>query len=209
MGLLKLISAGLRRIKYYIIVNVIAFIAGGIIGSMSWGNLGEQLYNELKKTAGFISPTNPLQVFTYILGHNMFIAYVLGYVLGILIATPLLVMVINGIGISSVVAYFSAKSHIPVPLVVLALLPHGSFEVPALILASSVGIDFGVSTWKRLLKKIPKEEYHSRLKEEGAILILTVILLVVAATIETSLIVLGSMIAKNIGNGTIIPSKWS
>ncbi len=189
MGYFRLLVKGLKRIKYYILVNIAAFTIGIIVGVLMWQDLAEQVMNEFEDINNLLS-MGPLDVFLYILQHNMFIAYPLSYVLGITVIIPALIMLINGAGVSALVVYFEATTGIPAVFSVAAMLPHGVLEVPAVILAASTGIDFGVSTWLKILKKIPMEEYLERLKQQAVILLFVLILLVIAAAIETALIML-------------------
>lgn len=190
-ALIHLSMSGLRRIKYYIIANTIAFIIGIIVGILHWSTIGEKLSKELYGITKELS-INPFYAYTYILGHNLIIAIPLGFLLGVTIIVPTMVALINGAGISAIVMYIQEKLGIPAILSVYAMLPHGIFEVPAFIIATSCGIDFGVSTWKRLLNRIPSNEYRIRLREELTLLLISVILFIIAAAIETSLIILTS-----------------
>lgn len=193
--LIELSLSGLKRIKYYAIANTVVFVLGIILGTMYWDTMGKQiadeLYNITKEIIG-----NPLYTYAYILGHNLLIAIPLGFFLGVTIIAPTIVTLINGLGISAVVVYMQEEVGVPILLSIYAMLPHGVFEVPALLLATSCGIDFGVSTWKRILRKMSNEEYKQRLREELALITVVVILLVIAAAVETSLIVLASFIGE-------------
>lgn len=191
--LIHLSTSGLKRIKYYIITNTIAFVMGVILGVLFWDTIGEQLSKELYDITKELS-VNPLYTYIYILGHNLVIAIPLGFFLGITIAAPTIIALVNGVGISAIVVYAQEKLGIPAILSIYAMLPHGVFEVPAFIIATSCGIDFGVSTWKKILNRIPSEEYKARLKEEAALLLISVILFAIAAAIESSLIILASIL---------------
>lgn len=191
--LIHLSTSGFKRIKYYIITNTIAFIMGAILGLLFWDIIGEQLFRELYDITKEL-PVNPLYTYMYILGHNLIIAIPLGFLLGITIIAPTIIALINGVGISAMVVYIQEKLGIPVILSIYVILPHGVFEIPALIIATSCGIDFGISTWKKILNKISSKEYKTRLKEEVALLLISVILFVMAAAIESSLIILASIL---------------
>ncbi len=191
MGYIGLLVEGLKRIRYYIMVNVVAFGTGIIVGIIMWKDLAEQVMNELGDINNLLS-LSPLDVFLYILQHNMFIAYPLSYALGITVIVPAIIMLVNGAGVSALVVYFEATTGVPAVFSVAAMLPHGVLEVPAVILAASTGIDFGVSTWLKIFKKISMDEYKNRIKQQAAILLLTFVLLTTAAAIETGLIVLAT-----------------
>ncbi len=195
--IVSLSITGLKRIKYYILVVSIAFILGSILGVFYWDSLGEQLFKNVSGIAEEISD-NPLYTYAYILSHNLLIIIVIGFLLGVTIITPPLVALFNGLGISSIVLYVQEKLGIPAVISVYSMLPHGAFEIPSLIIATATGIDFGVTLWKKILKRIDREEYRIRLKQQLALVIIAVVLLVIAAAIETSLIMLSSIIGEGI-----------
>ena len=191
--LIHLSTSGLKRIKYYVVTNTIAFVMGTMVGVLYWDIIGEQLSKELYGIAEELS-ANPLYTYIYILGHNLMIAIPLGFFSGITIAAPTIIALVNGASISAIVVYVQEKLGVPAILSIYAMLPHGVFEVPAFIIATSCGIDFGVSTWKRILNKISSGKYKARLKEEVALLLVSVILFAIAAAIESSLIILASIL---------------
>ncbi len=197
-SLITLSISGLKRIKYYILVVTIAFILGSLLGVFYWNILGEQLFESMSSIAEEIT-VNPLYTYTYILSHNLLIIIVIGFLLGVTIIAPPLVALFNGLGISSIVVYVQEKLGIPAIISVYSMLPHGVFEIPALIISTATGVDFGVTLWKKIFKRIEKEEYIHRLKQQLALALTSILLLVVAAAIETSLIIL----ALNIGGGVV------
>ena len=197
-SLITLSISGLKRIKYYILVVTIAFILGSLLGVFYWNILGEQLFESMSSIAEEIT-VNPLYTYTYILSHNLLIIIVIGFLLGVTIIAPPLVALFNGLGISSIVVYVQEKLGIPAIISVYSMLPHGVFEIPALIISTATGVDFGVTLWKKIFKRIEKEEYIHRLKQQLALALTSILLLVVAAAIETSLI----MLASSIGGGVI------
>ncbi len=197
-SLITLSISGLKRIKYYILVVTIAFILGSLLGVFYWNVLGEQLFESMSGIVEEIT-VNPLYTYTYILSHNLLIIIVIGFLLGVTIIAPPLVALFNGLGISSIVIYVQEKLGIPVIMSVYSMLPHGVFEIPALIISTATGVDFGVTLWKKIFKRIEKEEYIYRLKQQLALVLTSILLLVIAAAIETSLI----MLALSIGGGVI------
>ena len=197
-SLIALSISGLKRIKYYILVVTIAFLLGGLLGVFYWNVLGEQLFESMSGIVEEIT-VNPLYTYAYILSHNLLIVVVIGFLLGVTIITPPLVALFNGLGISSIVVYVQEKLGIPAIISVYSMLPHGVFEIPALIMSTATGVDFGVTLWKKIFRRIEKEEYIHRLKQQLALALTSILLLVVAAAIETSLI----MLASSIGGGVI------
>ncbi len=191
MGYLRILLEGLWRIRYYILVSTIAFAVGIVVGVIVWEDMAQQVMNEFGNINEILS-MGALEVYLYILQHNLFIAFPLSYGLGITVVAPIIIMLVNGAGVSALVVYFEATMGIPAVFSIAAMLPHGVLEVPAVILAASTGIDFGVSTWLKVFKRISMEEYKKRLKQQVTILLLVFILLVTAAAIETGLIMMAS-----------------
>jgi stage II sporulation protein M len=69
----------------------------------------------------------------------------------------------------------------------LKLLPHGIFELPAIILA----LAFGLRTGMFIFSKKPELEFRYRIKNALRVFVFVIVpLLVIAAIIETSLIFL-------------------
>ncbi|MDO8691700.1 MAG: stage II sporulation protein M [Dehalococcoidia bacterium] len=71
---------------------------------------------------------------------------VLGYTLGLV---PFLFLVVNGMLIGLVVGDLASTAG--PEMVIRALAPHGVLEVPALLLATSLGFRVALAVWKRLL----------------------------------------------------------
>lgn len=73
------------------------------------------------------------------------------------------------------------------PLIILRLLPHGVFELPAVILSLGLGVKLGFS----IFSKEPWDKFVHNLKNSIAIFLLIVLpLLIIAAIIESALIFL-------------------
>ncbi len=191
MGYFKILLEGLWRIRYYILVSIVAFAVGIVVGVIVWEDMAKQVMNEFGNVNEILS-MGALEIYLYILQHNLFIAFPLSYGLGITVVAPIIIILVNGAGVSALVVYFESTMSIPAVFSIAAMLPHGVLEIPAIILAASTGIDFGVSTWLKVFKKISMEEYKKRLRQQVAILLLVFLLLVAAAAIETGLIMMAS-----------------
>ena len=105
-----------------------------------------------------------------------FLDIILGPLLGIF---PLFSIILNG----GLIGWFAHKEGL---IVFLAIVPHGIFEIPAFLLSAAIGLKLG----REVLKG--KEERHLKdelLKGLRAYLILVLLLLLIAALIESGLIV--------------------
>ncbi len=105
-----------------------------------------------------------------------FLDIILGPLLGVF---PLFSVILNG----GLIGWFAQKEGL---IVFLAIVPHGIFEIPAFLLSAAIGLKLGREVLKR------KEERHLKdelLKGLRAYLILVLLLLFIAALIESGLIV--------------------
>lgn len=96
---------------------------------------------------------------------------------------PVLALTVNGwlLGFLSVIVT-SEKS---LGFVLAALLPHGIFEIPALILGEAAALSFGTALILALLKKERRSLLLPNLKRNLRYLVIALVLLLPAAIIET------------------------
>lgn len=98
---------------------------------------------------------------------------------------PVLMGVIpNGFIIGLMAGYFEAEKFVHRSTFFLGLLPHGLFELPAVILSATVGIIWGSRNWRSLFSGGAFGSLGAHLKSSLAFLPLIIILLLVAAFIE-------------------------
>jgi stage II sporulation protein M len=101
----------------------------------------------------------------------------------ILCLSPILSLTINGWFIGLVSVEVVQKESIGFLLA--GLLPHGVFEIPALILGQAAALSFGMMVMLALLKKEKRSLILPALKQNLRYLAIAVILLLPAAIIET------------------------
>ncbi|MGE5894185.1 MAG: stage II sporulation protein M [bacterium] len=110
-----------------------------------------------------------------------FLSFWLGMILGLV---PAVSAVTNGLLLGLVL---SLRADIGLTAIILKLLPHGVFEIPAMVIAWGLGIWRG--SW--LLRKNREESYRDRAgKAYHVFFFLVIPLLMIAAVIEGSLIAL-------------------
>ncbi|MGV8152358.1 MAG: stage II sporulation protein M [Candidatus Nanoarchaeia archaeon] len=145
-------------------------------------------FNEeiLELMSGLVEKTEGLGFFglwKYIFLNNLkssFFAFVLGVGFSIF---PIFVLVINGYVLGFVMNQVASYSSI---LQLWRILPHGVFEIPAILISIGLGIKLG----SYLFVKHEKNEFLKWILYSGFIfLVFVVLLLVVAALIESFLIV--------------------
>ncbi len=173
----------IKKSSNYIYALLILFAFSSFLGFILKENLiflDEFLKNIIKKTSGL----NALELIVYILLNNG-LAAALSILLGIFIGIfPLLNSIANGV----VLGYVLGKAHeIGGLLVFWRLLPHGIFELPAILIALGLGTKLGFVIFS---KSENKREEFKELFYNSINVFLTVIvpLLVIAAIIEGVLI---------------------
>jgi stage II sporulation protein M len=185
-----------REMKHYFIVSVLVFGIGLLLGAAYADQFSAFLKNEvqgIQKLSNFLSEKNNQQLwfFVVIFLNNttkaiMFIF--LGLLFGVL---PLFMLIANGMILGYVLTAQSQES--TWMLVLKGIVPHGIFEIPAILLACAYGIKLGGLVGKMTLHAfLPKVGIHAR-SELGIVLKLTKPLIIVitstlliAAVIEST-----------------------
>lgn len=90
----------------------------------------------------------------------------------------------NGMFIGLLAGLFEYERNLPKSSFFLSLLPHGIFEIPAILLAATVGVIWGVRNWRSLLRGGGIGSLGTHAKESMAFIPLLFALLVIAALME-------------------------
>ncbi|MDA3839740.1 MAG: stage II sporulation protein M [Patescibacteria group bacterium] len=183
-GLLK--HKKLRKyFKFSSILFIIFFILGFLFASKN-KEASQVFFEALSDKYLFAVDYNFLQLFLFIFKNNLliaFIAYSSGFIFGL---PTLFILVINSFVIGLVVKI--ATYDLGIFSIIFSMLPHGIFEIPAILLALSLGFILGDSLFGFLFKKKSfKKEFIFSLK---LFFYLVVPLLFIAALVESGLIVL-------------------
>ena len=178
----KLSFAYLKENKNYFFAILAIFLASFMAGFFYPVFFAEFIKNLMIELSERIKGMNFLQLFVFIIKNNLSVAFIgmlLGIVLGI---APIFLAFFNGY----VLGFVSSKTVSATNFFVLfRLVPHGIFELPALVLSLGLGLKLGIS----VLVKNKKENFFSNLKNSLIVFIYVVLpLLIIAAIIETSLI---------------------
>jgi len=111
-------------------------------------------------------------------------ALLLSFILSpILCLVPILALTVNGLLLGSVSAMVVQEKSLG--FVLAALLPHGIFELPALIIGEAAALSFGAMVTLALFKKEARGRLLPNLKQNLKYLVIAFGLLVPAAIIET------------------------
>ncbi|WP_379163775.1 stage II sporulation protein M [Paenibacillus sp. sgz5001063] len=185
------------RIRKALLLAILLFVAGGIIGWIGTGSLQKLLSEQLEglsKISGSLkeSPHPQWSFFQFIFLNNSIkgvLIIFLGALFGIL---PALFLLING-GVIGYLIHLSALQGLDLfDLIVKGLLPHGIIEIPAIIIACAFGLQFGWNVISDLFSSSATREQRSGawpafMRQTLRASIWIVILLFVAAVIESTI----------------------
>ncbi len=134
-------------LPYFGIVSVVFLLA------LSFGYLAPSRY-QAQIAKALLSHFSPLETHTHLqLFIKIFLNNYLSTLLALLIGLafglgPVLFLVVNGFAMGILISFASAK--VGLYKIGLAIVPHGIFEVPALLIASSYGLWWGVKNYRRI-----------------------------------------------------------
>ncbi len=172
----------LKESKNQIYLGIIIFCSFIMLGFIFPIFFNEQIMNFIKNILEKIGDYNVYELMSFIFLNNLksaFFAIIFGIALGIF---PITIAIVNGYLIGFVSRYSVSQEGV---LVLWRLLPHGIFELPAILISIGLGIKIGKEViQKRKFKKI-KEPFLKSLK---VFLFIILPLLFIAAIIEGILV---------------------
>ena len=184
----------LKRNKGFILVGVILFVIGGIAGYTVYlnnpdlANLeGSSIFSGLEQKISFFQNLNILGKIIFIFLNNLLVALIsvfLGAILGLF---PIFIALMNGFVVGIVAGKVLESNGIGYLLV--GLVPHGIFEIPAILIAIGLGLKFGyliISTIISILlgKPTKDNEFKLFIRELKPAFKIILILLCIGAFVE-------------------------
>ncbi len=179
------------RMNKYLRVSLLIFVIGLVLGAVFAKPLQialSPLMTDLKTLAlGMKHETFATMMMTLFL-HNLRTSVFMivgGILFGIL---PAIFVLVNGALVGYVIAITYQTTHVnPFLLFVAGILPHGIFEIPAYLLASAFGIRAGVLLIRTMGRHFEHDNWRKLGKDAVPTLVIVVVLLFVAANIETGI----------------------
>lgn len=173
-----------------------AFILGIFLGVAYFDSLQQMMQQFFEQLQNKIGPvTAGPELFVKIFVNNALAALTFiatGLFFGIY---PFFGLVINGMALGYLWQAVELAGQAPWKMFVYGILPHGIFEIPAIVLAGAFGMRIGVQVWQSLwgllrpssLREPPAWPWRRLLRQLPLTLNLVLGLLLVAAIIESSL----------------------
>lgn len=194
----------LKMEKYYVIFACFLFLGGCLFGILYFDQVQAYMkeagvFDQLEQVTKKIGKTPTFaNTFSTIFMNNLAIsllAIVSGIVFGVY---PAMILVNNGLLVGVVIMGSAAKTNIhPLILFVSTILPHGIFELPAILIGAALGIHLGLAIVRSLVSLfIPARREKTISEWKGlrsrflVIISGVVICLFFAAIIEAGLIVM-------------------
>ncbi len=183
------VGAYLYSLRFYVLFIVALFVGSAVIGYNGFLN---ELFSaplewiqELSENVKDFSDIYPTWVlflvfFAVIFLNNAFTCFldiILGPLIGIF---PLFSAFLNG----GLIGWFAREEGL---IILFAIVPHGLFELPAFFISTAIGLKLGREVLKKKSERHLKDELRKGLRVFFTLIIL---LLVIAALIESALIVL-------------------
>ncbi|MFQ5997273.1 MAG: stage II sporulation protein M [Dehalococcoidales bacterium] len=171
--------------KRWILVAVGLFAIGMAVGLAMPTDIADLLVEDLAALEELGNIFSPFKITTalFIFFKNVSALLVSFIFSPILCLTPILALTANGLVLSFVSSAVVQEESLG--LLLAALLPHGIFELPALIMGEAAALSFGAMAIVALISKEKRNQLPPNLKQNLRYLVLAFALLLPAAIIET------------------------
>jgi len=186
----------LARMKPFLILSVMLFFAGVIVGGTN-ESLRTFLEGQLAALADLggmaRSTDNPGLAFFLIIFFNNAIKSALIIYLGALFGIfPVVFLVVNGMVLGFMYTWLGEQGENAALIFLKGVLPHGILEIPAVLLACAFGLKFGSLVFKSIGAFFGRrsglaDEYEAFVVRSVPALLLVVVALLAAAAIESTL----------------------
>ena len=191
----------LKKEKSYLLLSCLLFLCSCLYGILFWEQVQESLkaagiFDQLGKITQQIEKTPPfVSVFSMIFLNNLMVSLltiISGLAFGIY---PIFILMNNGMLMGAVIigSANGASVH-PIILFLTTILPHGLFELPAILVSAALGIHLGISVIQSLFFLLTRryQQVVANWKVMGRRLLVIVVgivgCLLIAAIIEAALI---------------------
>lgn len=162
---------------------VIGIVIGFIVPRSAEPLSANPLFDGLEQLVQFYRPFEPMSV-AFLFIKNSLTASV-AFLTGPILIIPAFILLFNGFIVGLISATLIDQVSLMAPI--LALAPHGIFELPALVIAGAAGLRLGISFIRKIKSKIRHTEYKltESLESSFRLFLFSLVLLLVAAVMET------------------------
>jgi len=140
-----------KFIKPYVYIVCSLFLMSSFVGYLTPYHYQQEIAKKLLTYFSPLQSYTQLQLFIKIFLNN-YISTLLTLLLGLLFGLgPVIFLTINGYTIGNLISFASSK--VGIYKISLAIIPHGIFEVPAVLIAASYGLWWGVKNYRKFRYK--------------------------------------------------------
>ena len=140
-----------KFIKPYIYIVCSLFLMSSFVGYLTPYQYQQEIAKKLLTYFSPLQSSTQLQLFIKIFLNN-YISTLLTLLLGLLFGIgPVIFLIINGYTIGNLISF--ALSKVSIYKIGLAIIPHGIFEIPAVLIAASYGLWWGVKNYRKFRYK--------------------------------------------------------
>lgn len=179
-----------RAYRLTFALSLFSLIIGGALGYEVQQEEPELVEALLEQLQGLAERINELPWFfqaQIIFLNNLRVSILMFLLGGIIPFIPLLIIFFNGMLIGIMAAYLGANQTMTTGTFLFSLLPHGVFEIPAILLSSAVGVVWGARNWLKWLDIRESPSFLQNMKNGLSFLPIIILLLLIAALIEVSI----------------------
>lgn len=176
------------RYRWWLLGATFLFVMGTVIGTLPFTGVIDFSAEGIATIRQFVDIliSLPAPVIALVIFIKNASALLLSFALSpMLCLVPVLALAINGLLLGSLSAIVAQQESLG--FVLTGLLPHGIFELPALIIGEAAALSFGVAAILAVFRKRDRELLLPNLKQNLKYLLLAIGLLIPAAIIETYL----------------------
>ncbi len=172
--------------KWWSLIAILLFVTGMTFGFTAPPGVTDLMAEDLvalQQLANLLTTLPQFVVFVIIFFKNVS-ALLLSFILSpILCLVPILSLTVNGWLLAFVAS--AVTQEMSLGFVLAALLPHGVFEIPALIMGQAAALSFGTMAILALFQKRKRSLLLPNLKQNFKYVLIALALLLLAAIIET------------------------
>lgn len=179
-----------RAYRLTLALSLFCLIIGGALGyevQQREPKLVEALIEQLQGLTERITELPRFFQAQIIFLNNLRVSILMLLLGGIIPFIPLLIIFFNGMLIGIMAAYLGVNQTMATGTFLLSLLPHGVFEIPAILLSSAVGVVLGTRNWLKWLDIRESPGFLQNMKNGLSFLPVILLLLLIAALIEVSI----------------------
>ncbi|MFM1654501.1 stage II sporulation protein M [Brevibacillus sp. B_LB10_24] len=182
--------------KWYFLAASLLLIGGFLIGFMKLPavqQLAENMMAQLEQIAKSMQHDKSSSAAFWLIFTNNVFSSIKMMLLGLFFAVvPIFGLFANGVLIGFVLEQLQQGGASPLHVFLVGLLPHGLFELPAVVFAAALGIRYGVlvirslgAIWRKEKAAQVKQDWRANIRQFPIAVCMVVLLLLVAALVES------------------------